>query len=712
MGTILRHISHTLLLPLLASFSLIMPAAAEDQDCLREFPALFTLHTGLGGETREQRLAQTHNLVAVKLKGTPESVAKKLPMLVDALRKDAQAPKLERARAEFAFGAYAEAQVLALEAGDEAHRSTPRRPDQVISALELAAFAALEQARYEDAVKFLNVALGEASPERNLPVWTQLQSATARAYGRMKMLKNEEQIVRHIYTEHDRLLGANHAETIKHQSELAGLLYQHGHDAEAERETRAVLAATEKLHGPQSEQTQIVRKNLARVLEVLGRQAEAEALRRAVVTTQVQTLGGGAAGTLRSREQLIKNLFAQKKHAEAEVEARTLLEHSERALGPDSVTSITSRISLALAVSEQGRHEESLKLLRALQEDAARTLGADHVDTLRVRHALGACLNALKEYAEAGTLLSLVLDVRKRVLPADDLATLETRHQLGIALLKQGRLKEALAEIRITSIAYQRLLKADDPRSLAVNQTSTEFANSKEGKQVLMNEQLDLVAEQAKKLGEDSVAVLNLRLNAAVFLNTLGSRDESLAEYQKTLNGCIRTLGLKHLGTVDVMQKMGLQQLSMGKFAEAEKTLRQALDLRQKLVKPGDLSVEETRYHLGVCLGQMGRIKESHELVEKCYLAAKDRTEANAAFVQQIKSVLDQLTQMLAGRTAAPPPAQSAAATIQQPIQISPQKSATAPMTVPGTVNSSMPGMNPSSLVPAGTIQKPLEFKP
>jgi len=712
MGTLSRYISQTLLLPLLGSFTLIMAAAAADLDCLREFPALFTLHTGLDGEPREQRLARTHNLVAVKLQETPESVAKKLPPLVDALRKNAQAPKLERARAEFAFGAYAEAQVLALEAGDAAHRSTPRLPEQVISALELAAFAALEQARFEDAVKFLNVALGETSPERDLPVWTQLQSATARAYGRMKMQKNEEQTVRHIYTEHERLLGANHAETIKYQSELAGLLYQHGHDVEAERETRAVLAATEKLHGPQSEPTQIVRKNLARVLEVLGRQAEAETLRRAVVTTQMQTLGGGAAGTLRSREQLIKNLLEQKKHAEAEAEARTLLEHSERALGPDSVTSISSRISLALAIAEQGRHEEALKLLRALQEDATRTLGAEHVDTLRVRHTLGACLNALKQHAEAGTLLSRVLDARKRVLPADDLATLDTRHQLGIALLKQGRLKEALAEIRITSIAYQRLLKADDPRSLAANQTSAEFANSKEGKQVLMDEQLEVVAQQAKKLGEDSVEVLNLRLNLAVFMNTLGCRDESLAEYQKALNGCLRTLGLKHLGTVDVMQKKGIQQLSMGKFAEAEKSLRQAFELRQKLVKQGDLSVEETRYHLGVCLGQMGRIKESHEMVEKCYLAAKDRTEANAAFVQQIKSVLDQLTQMLTKRTSAPSAVQDTAATIQKPLQISPQNSSTAPMTVPGTVNSSMPGMNPSSLVPAGTIQKPLEFKP
>jgi tetratricopeptide (TPR) repeat protein len=409
---------------------------------------------------------------------------------------------------------------------------------------------------------------------------------------------------------------------------------------------------------------------------------------------------------------LIKNLFEQKKYADAETEARTLVEHSERALGPDGVTTINGRISLALATSEQGRHDEALKLLRALREDATRVLGVDDADTLRIEHTLGTCLNTLKQHNEAATLLSRVLEARNRALPADDLATLDTRHQLGIALLKQGKFKEALAEIRITSIACQRLLKADDPRNAAINQTATEFSSSKEGKQILIDEQLDLVAQQAKKLGQDSLKVLNLRLNAAVFMNTIGCREESLAEYQKALDSCLHTLGLKSLGTVDVMEKVGVQQLSMGKFAEAEKSLRQAFDLRQKLVKQGDLSIEEARYYLGVCLGQMGRIKESHEMIEKCYLAIKDRQQVNTAFVQQTKNVLDQLTQMLTQKKVTQPSVQNAAATIQQPIQIPQQKTSGTPVMMPGTVNSSIPSMNPSSLVPAGTIQKPLEFKP
>jgi hypothetical protein len=146
-----------LLLLLLASHSAVAAAQASVEDCLAAFPAVFTLQTEFS-LMRVQRLSRAHELLAVKHQDTLESVATKLSAQVQSLRQNDKAQKLERARAEFAHGAYAEAQVLALEAGDEAHRSAARRPEQVISALELAAFAALEQRHFEEAVKFLSVA--------------------------------------------------------------------------------------------------------------------------------------------------------------------------------------------------------------------------------------------------------------------------------------------------------------------------------------------------------------------------------------------------------------------------------------------------------------------------------------------------------------------------------------------------------------------------
>ncbi|WP_170266807.1 tetratricopeptide repeat protein [Brevifollis gellanilyticus] len=683
---------------------------AEDMDCLREFPALYSLQTGETGENRDQRAARTQALIGIHLHMTPEDVGKALSAVLKNVRQKSDGvAKVDHARARFVEGVYEQALTLALEAGDQAHRAASRRPESIIEALQLAAFAALELSRFEDAVKYLSVALGETSADRDLKLWTQLQSATARAYGGMKMDKDQEQTMRLIYTEHERIRGERDPETIKHHSAYAGLLYQNGRDADAERETRDVLKVTEIVHGPMHEQTQILRKNLARVLEVNGRAAEGEALRRKVVVVQMETLGEGAAGTLRSREQLVKNLFEQKKFGEAESEALILVKSSSKVNGPDSAITLAARISAALAAFEQGHHEQALGELEALQTDCVRVFGEEHVDSLRVRHAMGTCLNALKRYEHAEAILADVFEIRKRILPAEDLNTLETQHQWSIALLRQNKLKSALVEIRIVANSYKRLLKEGDPRLAAIDNSASEFMQLEAGRKILIEEQAAPVEAKARQLGENHVDVLNMRAALAGYLSGIGEAKASHAEYEKVLAGCLQTLGKKHLGTVDVMQKVAAGQQALGLYAEAEKNYRQVLALRSALVKPGDVSLQETRYQLGVCLGQGGKLKESQELVESSYMAVKDRKDVNPAYVAQMKGTLDQLRQLRV-----PVPLElNVPGTLQQPVSMSGADKAAPPLIgAPGAAGAGVPSADPASLIPSGTIQKPVEYKP
>jgi hypothetical protein len=105
----------------------------------------------------------------------------------------------------------------------------------------------------------------------------------------------------------------------------------------------------------------------------------------------------------------------------------------------------------------------------------------------------------------------------------------------------------------------------------------------------------------------------------------------------------------------------------------------------------------------------MGRIRESHSLVEQCYLNIKDRPEAHAAFIEQTKKVLEQLVQIQARQAASA----SAVQNNETPLRIQPQKTLEAPVILPsGSYDPRKLDMNPSSLVPTHTIQKPLEFKP
>ncbi len=705
------------LLPCLLMLSGPKATSADDvgMDCLSLYPVIYTLETGeSASETRPQRAMHTEQLLASRLKRVPEQVGKLLIPLAESISRNSKAARIDQARASFVLGVFETSQIQALEAGDEAHRANPRSPGGIIAALQLAALAAIEQSRHEEAVKFVTVALGETSADKDLATWTQLQKITTRAYRGLDMKKDEERIQRHILTEHQRILGENHVETIRQHSELAGLLYQQGNDLESERETRAVLKATLRLHGPDSSQAAIVRKNLARVLEAQGRHGEAVPLRKEVLAAAIKASGKQSAAALAAHEALVKSLAAQKNHAECEAEARILMESAQAGAGPDTALVMNARVYLAVSVFEQGRHEEALQMLNRLQEDCSRLFGPEHAQTLLVTHTRGSCLNALEKHEEAAALLAKTLEARKRVLPADDLATLETRLQLGQALLKLGRLKEALAEIRITANAYQRLLPADDPRMLPIAGLSNQFASLEEGRQILIDEHRANYRTAASTFGAEDLQTLNVQAGLAAYLVGMGRSAEALAEYEKALAICRRKLGTDNPGTLDLMQRAALIHLNEGRFEPCEAMLREVLVHRQKNHKPGDLGVDETRYHLGVCLAQMGRLAQADEMVRQSLEAVKSQPQANPAFVAQMEQMQARIQQAMAPKPPAADASLSAGGTapgtLQNPLQLKP---AGAPTQLPAAVQPSrIPDMDPASLVPGGTIQKPLEYKP
>lgn len=693
-------------------------AADAGLECLSLYPALYTLQTGdSADETRTRRASRTEQLLASRLKLVPEQVGKLLIPLAENISRSDSATRIDRARASFVLGVFETSQLQALEAGDEAHRATPRRPERIIAALQLAALAAIEQSRHEEAVKFVTVALGETSADKDLSAWTQLQKITARAYRGLDMKKDEERIQRHILTEHQRILGDNHVETIRQHSELAGLLYQQGNDLESERETRAVLKATLRLHGPDSDQTAIVRKNLARVLEAQGRHGEAEPLRRELLESFLKTPGNQSMhDALTAREALVKNLAAQKKSAEAETEARSLIESARAVSGPDTELTTNARVILALSVFEQGRHEEALQLLTRLEGDSSRVFGPEHSRTLLVTHTRGSCLNELKRHEEAAAILTRTLETRKRVLPADDLETLETRLQLGAALLNLGRLKEALAEIRITANAYQRLLPAGDPRMRHVSELSSQFSSLKEGRQILVDEHRANYRTVSGTLGAEDPQTLNVQAGLAAYLAGMDRLDEALVEYEKLLSICRRKFGPDNPGTTDVLQRAALVHFNAGRFEQSEKMLREVLAIRQKNQKPGDLGVDETRYHLGVCLGQMGRLRQADEMVRQSIEAVKGQAQANPAFVAQMEQMQSRIQAAMAPRpqTESSVPGLNSDSLAPGTLQRTPavQPASRPPPQPPAAAGSRIPDINPSTLVPTGTIQKPLEYKP
>ena len=621
--------------------------AAEAMDCLRHYPEIHAMQTGLGPpETPAQRESQAMRLLAQRLGLMPERVEQLLKPSAQQLLEAKTSSKVDRARAKFALGRYDEARLLALEAGDEAHRAAERKPMDVVAALQLAAFAAMESGAFEEVVRYITVASGEVPPERDLALWSQLQAVTARAYEGLKMPLDQEQMHRHILREYERRRGEGHADTVRVRSELAGLLYQHGKDEEAERQSRQVLQQTLRLHGHHAVPTQVAKKNLARVLEGMGRPAEAESLRREVFQ-QMMADGSGASDSevIAAHTLWVKNLMAQGRQVEAEPEARKLVDLAVKAVGADALPALEARLLHARLLVQLPPSIAAASQLESLLRDGQRVLGPEHRLCLTSSLLLGQILNPLGRHEQARDLLEKTLAIQRRTLPTDDLETLETRHQLGVALLGLGQHQEALAEIRIALVAFTRLLKDTDPRRIACSQSAQKLASLEEGKTLLIEEQRALFRQVCQSFPESDPARLNAHVSLASYIETTGRYEEALREYETLMANCLRLFGPEAESTCTVADKMALCELSAARMDAAIQRLEKILVIRSKRYPNATAALEEVRFHLGYALGRNRQYEEAVRCMSRSYEACKNLPNANPGYLEWMRRTLAEFQQ-------------------------------------------------------------------
>jgi tetratricopeptide (TPR) repeat protein len=115
----------------------------------------------------------------------------------------------------------------------------------------------------------------------------------------------------------DRLLGAEHPETISCRHKLADALASAGKVAEAEKEYRAVLAMRERAQGPNYYETVTARRSLAGVLMSEDKYEEAEKELRERLCADEQTHGPDDRQTLETCLDLAGCLDREKKGREA-----------------------------------------------------------------------------------------------------------------------------------------------------------------------------------------------------------------------------------------------------------------------------------------------------------------------------------------------------------------------------------------------------------
>ncbi len=220
------------------------------------------------------------------------------------------------------------------------------------------------------------------------------------------------------------MLGADHAETIAAQAQLAHMLTQSDK-----------LDAADAL--------------LADAIQRVQRNVGIDPFTRA-------TVADGLA-TLRTR---------QGRYADAESVYRDTLADLNVSGGRDHPQTISILNNLAMVLNEQSRYVEAAGLLRDSLELARKVYGPDHPGTLVMANNLALAYQSIGQLEEAQTLYVDTIARRQRALGEDDPGTLLLRSNYGLLLQIMGRLDESEATFRDVIARMKRAMPLNDQDTL------------------------------------------------------------------------------------------------------------------------------------------------------------------------------------------------------------------------------------------------------
>lgn len=363
-----------------------------------------------------------------------------------------------------------------------------------------------------------------------------LQNTLALVFMELGRSAEAEPLLRSALEVRQKMLGAEHPDTLVSINNLATVLEDLGQASQTEPMHRRTLEIRERDLGPDHLDTLLTANNLASALRQLGRAGEAEPLFRRVVAGYEAQLGPDDPRTLAAVGSLADVLDAQGRSADAEPLFRRSMEGHERVFGANHPYTFMAINNMAYVQQSLGRFDVAERLYRKALEGRQRVLGADHPETMSTVNNLGAVLYETGRYAEAEVQFRRVLETRERVLGADHPDTLASVGSVSVALMSHGKYAEAEPLLRRSLAGNERLLGADHPQTL------------------------------------------NTMGNMAGLLNGLGRTEEAEQMYRRVLSGRERVLGKNHIETLLSVYGLAVLVDRQGRTAEAYPLLRRALD--------------------------------------------------------------------------------------------------------------------------------------
>ena len=261
----------------------------------------------------------------------------------------------------------------------------------------------------------------------------------------------------------ERLLGAEHPDTLSSLTSIGRLLDWQGKYEKAEATHKRVLEIKRRVLGKEHPSTLNSMFGVASAYRNQGRWKEAEELFLQTIEMRKKVLGEEHPDTFASISSLALTYRDQGRLKEAEELGMQVLEITKKVLGEEHPDTLVSIGNLASTYRDQGRLKEAEELDMQVLEIIKKVLGEEHPNTLISIGNLASTYVDQGRLKEAEELGMQVLEIRKKVLGEEHPDTLLSMCNLALTLKNLGRAQEAVLLLEACFKLREKVLGPQHP---------------------------------------------------------------------------------------------------------------------------------------------------------------------------------------------------------------------------------------------------------
>lgn len=306
--------------------------------------------------------------------------------------------------------------------------------------------------------------------------------------------------------------------------------------------------------------------------------------------------------------------------AKAETDLRAGLEAALQAHGELHPTTAKTMGWLGLALAYRNKTEEGEKISRKAVQLQRRLHPRGHEDLGVALYALGSNLIQKGEFKAAQPLLREAVELIRKHLGADHGYYVASLVMLASAEQGTGDVAAAEKRYRQAIEAGQRI-PARFRVFLAQAQAYLGILLSNKGAQADAESVLRQSEAVYRELfgGDANVNVGSIKGQLGFIYFLQGDYTRAEEESRKALDPLLKLLGPEASATLSAQVTLGLSLTRLGRAAEGEPFLREALAVREKVAAKGDFIVAHTSSMLGECLTAQKRFAEAEPLLLTSY---------------------------------------------------------------------------------------------